>query len=235
MTHELELRDLRYFEAIAELGHLGLAAERLHLTQPALTRCVRRLEEAFGIELFERVGRGIRLTQAGEELLSRARRLHVAADETTRAMQDFAHGDSGHISIGIVPTASLFLLPPVCRVLMQEAPHITLRTVIGQDDVLVASLKSGELDVVISLGVRSDDQLVAQTIADDTMVVAASSGHELFQKNKRPRIEDLLDYRWVLAAPSVESRRWLDSAFDVRGLARPVAQIETNLVLLLPP
>jgi DNA-binding transcriptional LysR family regulator len=235
MTHELELRDLRYFEAIAELGHLGLAAERLHLTQPALTRCVRRLEEAFGIELFERVGRGIRLTQAGEELLSRARRLHVAADETTRAMQDFAHGDSGHISIGIVPTASLFLLPPVCRALMQEAPHITLRTVIGQDDVLVASLKSGELDVVISLGVRSDDQLVAQTIADDTMVVAASSGHELFQKNKRPRIEDLLDYRWVLAAPSVESRRWLDSAFDVRGLARPVAQIETNLVLLLPP
>src|SRR6185295_10732812 len=66
------------------------AAERLHLTQPALTRCVRRLEEAFGTELFERVGRGIRLTQAGEELLSRARRLHVAADETTRAMQDFA-------------------------------------------------------------------------------------------------------------------------------------------------
>ena len=66
---------------------------------------------------------------------------------------------------------------------MQEAPHITLRTVIGQDDVLVASLKSGELDVVISLGVRSDDQLVAQTIADDTMVVAASNGHELFQRN----------------------------------------------------
>jgi hypothetical protein len=64
---------------------------------------------------------------------------------------------------------------------------------------------------------------------------AASSGPRALPEEQRPRIEDLLDYRWVLAAPSVESRRWLDSAFDVRGLARPIAQIETNLVLLLPP
>ena len=150
-------------------------------------------------------------------------------------MKDFSSGDSGHINIGIVPTASLFLLPPVCRALMQEAPHITLRTVIGQDDILLGALKSGDLDVVISIGARSDDQLVVQAIADDTMVVAASSDHDLFRKRKTLRIEDLLNYHWVLAAPTVESRRWLDSAFDVRGLARPVAQIETNLVLLLPP
>src|SRR5678815_1628178 len=84
VTIQLDLRDLRYFETIAELGHLGRAAERLSLTQPALTRCVRRLEESFGTELFERVGRGIRLTSAGDALLTRARRLHVAADETAR-------------------------------------------------------------------------------------------------------------------------------------------------------
>jgi molybdenum-dependent DNA-binding transcriptional regulator ModE len=79
MTNQLDLRDLRYFEAIAEAGHLGRAAEKVHRSQPALTGCVRRLEEALGTALFERVGRGIRLTAAGEALARRARSLRVAA------------------------------------------------------------------------------------------------------------------------------------------------------------
>src|SRR4029453_10557953 len=103
MPIQLDLRDLRYFEAIAELGHLGRAAEQLHLTQPALTRCIRRLEETFGTELFQRVGRGIELTSAGEALLARARRLHVAADETAREMVEFAGGDSGPVQLGPLP------------------------------------------------------------------------------------------------------------------------------------
>ena len=157
MAIHIDLRDLRYFEAIAELGHIGRAAERLHLTQPALTRCVRRLEDMFGADLFERVGRGIRLTAAGEALLVRARRLHVAADEAAREMVDFAHGASGHVRIGLVPTAAQFLLPPVCRALLAETPDVSLKTVIGQGDVLMPALKSGELDLVISFGAPVDD------------------------------------------------------------------------------
>ena len=177
MAIQLDLRDLRYFETIAELGHLGRAAERLSLTQPALTRCVRRLEESFGTELFERAGRGIRLTSAGEALLARARRLHVAADETAREMLDFARGDSGHIKLGIVPTAAQFLLPPVCRALLTETQHIYLKTVIGQDDVLTPSLKSGDLDLLITFGGPPDDELEAHPIVEDVMVVAASKTH----------------------------------------------------------
>lgn len=64
MTYQMDLRDLCYFEAIAEKGHLGRAAKQLCLSQPALTGCIHRLEEAFGTPLFERVGRGIRLTPA---------------------------------------------------------------------------------------------------------------------------------------------------------------------------
>jgi len=231
---QLDLRDLRYFETIAELGHLGRAADRLSLTQPALTRCVRRLEESFGTELFERVGRGIRLTSAGEALLTRARRLHVAADETAREMIDFARGDSGHIKLGLVPTAAQFLLPPVCRALLAETQQVFLKTVIGQDDVLTQSLKAGDLDLLITFGGPSDDELASHPVVEDVMVVAASKSHELLRRKQRPTMSNLLEYRWALAAPSVESRRWLDSAFDARAMARPVAQIETNLVLLMP-
>jgi len=234
MAASLDLRDLRYFKTMAELSHLGRAAERLCLTQPALTRCVRRLEDAFGTALFQRAGRGVRLTAAGEALLERARRLDVAADETVREMRAFAHGDSGHVKLGVVPTAAHFLLPGVCRALLEAAPQLTLKTVIGQDDVLAAALGSGDLDAVISLGANTDAHFVGHAIADDVMVVAASSSHEIFHRRRRLRIEDLVGQRWVLAAPAVESRRWLDSAFEVRGLPRPIAQIETNLVLLLP-
>src|SRR4030095_14575749 len=234
MTIQIDLRDLRYFEVIGELGHLGQASQRLHLTQPALTRCVRRLEDAFGIELFERVGRGVRLTSAGEALLARARRLHMAADETAREMGDFARGDSGHIKIGAVPTAAQFLLPPVCRALLAETQHITLKTVIAQDDALVPLLKTGELDLVIRFAAPTDDDLESFVIAEDTMVVAASKSHEILRRRRRLELRDLLECRWVLAASTVESRRWLDSTFERYTSARPIPQIETNLVLLMP-
>lgn len=233
MTIQLDLRDLRYFEAIAELGHLGRAAEQLHLTQPALTRCIRRLEEMFGTELFERAGRGIRLTAAGEALLARAHRLHLAADETTREMVDFARGDSGRIRIGLVPTAAQFLLPQICRALLADTQDVSLKTVIGQDDLLIPMLKAGDLDLMIAFAGPTDGDLEAYVVVEDLMVVAASKSHEIFRR-KRLQMGDLLDYRWVLAAPSVASRRWLDSAFDAHTLGRPVPQIETNLVLLMP-
>lgn len=234
MAIQIDLRDLRYFETMAELGHLGRASERLHLTQPALTRCLRRLEEAFGIQLFERVGRGVRLTTAGEVLFARARRLHMAADETAREMADFARGDSGNIKLGVVPTAAHFLLPPVCRALLAETQNVSLKTLIAQDDVLVPMLKTGELDLLISFAGTTDDDLEAYVIAEDEMVVAASQSHEIFRRRRRLQVRDLLEYRWVLAAPAVESRRWLDRAFEKLGGARPVPQIETNLVLLMP-
>ena len=234
MTIHLDLRDLRYFEAIADLGHLGRAADHLHLTQPALTRCIRRLEAMFGTDLFQRAGRGIRLTPAGEALLARSRRLHVAGDETIREMVDLARGDSGPITLGIVPTAAQFLLPPLWRALLAETHDVFLKTVIGQNDVLTPLLQAGELDLMLSFRHRTDEGLEAYTIAEDVMVVAASKTHEILRRKPRARMSDLVRYRWVLAAPSVESRRWLDNAFDAHSLARPMPQIETNLVLLMP-
>jgi DNA-binding transcriptional LysR family regulator len=233
MSYQMDLRDLRYFETIAELGHLGRAAKQLSRTQPALTGCVRRLEEALGTPLFERVGRGIRLTPAGEVLLARARRLRVAADETVREIHDVASGTAGHIRIGILPTVAQHFLPPVCRLFLSEAKDVTLKTVLAQNDVLNASLKAGELDLVISFETETGDEFVSHTISEDASVVAAARSHEIFRK--RAKLKDLLAFRWVLAAPSVESRQWLDRTFESHGLPRPRVQIETNSVLLLPP
>src|SRR5690349_5614309 len=127
MANQLDLRDLRYFEVIAETGHLGRAAKKLFRTQPALTGCVRRLEESLGTALFERVGRGIRLTAAGEALLFRARSLRVASEDAVREIGDLGRGLAGMIRVGAVPTVARFLLPPVTRELLKEAPGVTIK------------------------------------------------------------------------------------------------------------
>jgi DNA-binding transcriptional LysR family regulator len=112
------LRDLRYFETIAELEHIGRASERLHRTQPALTSSVRRLEAACGAPLLERAGRGIRLTPAGKVLLKWAQRMRFDVEDARREIGDIGRGLSGHVRIGIVPTAAQFILPAAARQLL---------------------------------------------------------------------------------------------------------------------
>jgi DNA-binding transcriptional LysR family regulator len=233
MAYQLDLRDLRYFETIAETGHLGRAAKLLSRTQPALTGCVRRLEAALGTSLFDHVGREIRLTAAGHALLARARHMRIAAEETGREIEEIALGLTGQIRLGVVPTVAHFLLPQVCSAFMAETKEVTLKTVLGQNDVLKGWLKSGEVDLVLGTDVQDDKDLISHPIFEDVCVVAASQGHEIFRR--RATMQDLTKYRWVLAAPSVETRQWLDQAFDMRRLPRPRARIETNFVLLLPP
>jgi DNA-binding transcriptional LysR family regulator len=237
MANQIDLRDLRYFATIAELGHLGHAAERLNRSQPTLTGAIRRLEETFGTALFEPLGRGIRLTPAGRVLVARAKRLLVTTEDLTREMEDLARGHAGHVSIGVVPTAAQHLFPTVARAFLAEAKDVTLKAVIGQIDVLSTSLKAGELDLVIGLALEPlgnpDSDFVAFPIVEDTVVVVASKSHEIF--DKRPKMKDLLAYRWVLASTEVQTRVWLDNIFEAHGLPRPQAQIEANLVLMLPP
>lgn len=233
MANQLDLRDLRYFEVIAETGHLGRAAKKLFRTQPALTGCVRRLEESLGTALFERVGRGIRLTAAGEALLFRARSLRVASEDAVREIGDLGRGLAGMIRIGAVPTVARFLLPPVARELLKEAPGVTIKAIIGQNDVLKNALKAGELDLVVSFIPRSDEsELAHHEIFGDEVVVVASRSHAIHKK--RVRMKDLLDYKWVLASPGVATRQWLDHAFTTRGLPPPTVQLETNILLMLP-
>lgn len=232
MANQLDLRDLRYFETIAETGHLGQAATKLFRSQPALTGCVRRLEAALGTALFERVGRGIRLTAAGEALARRARSLRVAADDTVREIAEVGAGISGHVRIGVLPTLARFLMPPLCRVFLQDAPGVTIRTVIAQNDVLASHLEAGEVDFILTTAVRASEEIVNHAVLEDEAVVIASRSHPILAR--KARLQDLLSYRWVLAPPSVGTREWIERAFHSRGLPGPHVQIETNLILMMP-
>jgi DNA-binding transcriptional LysR family regulator len=228
----MDLRDLRYFETIAELQHVGRAAQSLHRTQPALTSSIRRLEEDCGAPLFERAGRGIRLTNAGKILLKWAKRVRFDMDDAKREIAAVGSGLAGHVRVGIVPTAAQFLLPAAARQLLQEGPDVTLRTVVGLVDALAPLLREGELDIVVGTEMHAEEGIVSKVLAEDAIVVAASASHELF--HKPVTMKALTRYRWALQPPGAPARDWLDHTFDRKRLPRPNVQVESTMLLMLP-
>ncbi|MFX1681436.1 LysR family transcriptional regulator [Mitsuaria sp. CC2] len=228
----MDLRDLRYFETIAELEHLGKATERLHRTQPALTSCIRRLEKECGAPLFERSGRGIRLTSAGVVLLNWARRMRFDVDDAIREIGDLGKGLIGHIRVGIVPTAAQFLLPVATRRLLERAPAVTMRTVVALGDTLRPLLHSGEIDLMVGTEGMQEPGLTSELLSEDFIVVATSAKHPILKA--APSLRDLTEHQWVLQPPGAPTRDWLDHTFDRKRLPRPRVQIESTMLILLP-
>ena len=229
----MDFRDLKYFAVIAEEGHVGRAAERLFKTQPALTKCIDRLEEQLGAPLFERVGRGIRLTPVGEALLHRARRISLMMDETAREIGDYAHGREGNIRLGCIPTLAEHILPGICQQLLAEAEKVTIDLKVSMNDALLEGLKAGELDVVLGPMIQDDELFHTEEIMRDEMVVMASPNHPIF--DRKIRLRPLLEYQWVLPAQSVLSRQWLDNVFDRHHLSRPTVQITPTVLNMIMP
>lgn len=229
----MDLRDLHYFEVIAELEHIGRATERLHRSQPALTGSVRRLEEAYGARLIERTGRGIRLTAAGRTLLKWAQRARLDLDNAHREIRDLSQGMTGEVKLGIVPTAAQFLLPPAARTLLKEAPGVKLKTTVALGDVLRPKLANGDIDLMVGTESIDDRDLTSQLLAEDRIVVAAAASHPLFE---RPTLtlRDLVGHPWVLQPPGAPVRDWLDQTFDRHRLPRPDVQVESTMLLMLP-
>lgn len=230
---DLHLRDLRFFETVADLGHLGRAADQVGRSQPALTKCIQRLEQVIGSPLFERAGRGIRLTPVGEVLLARCRLLRAASDEVVREVRDFAQGSAGQVILGSGPMAAEHLVPQLCRAVLADAPRVRMDVVVGPSWELRSQLRQGKLDLLVGLAVDSDPELVSHPLVEDVVVVAADPSHPVFERT-RIAMPALLQYGWALPSANIPSRQWLDLAFSARGLPAPDVKLESGSIALLP-
>jgi DNA-binding transcriptional LysR family regulator len=120
----------------------------------------------------------------------------------------------------------------VARQLLEEAPGVTLRTVVGLIDTLGPQLRAGELDLMVGTERSNEPGYVSKLLAEDMIVVAASERHEVFRKARA--LKDLTAYRWALQPPGAPTRDWLDHTFERKGLPRPQVQVETTMLLVLP-
>lgn len=143
----MKLRQLQYFLVAAEELHFGRAAERLHITQPPLSRQIRELEEDLGVELFDRSRRKIRLTEAGEVFQQEAERVIQRAESAKARMQRIGEGRAGTLSIGFVGSVATWLLPRVLRTFHEQFPLVDLTLREMNTDHQLAALQAEQIDV----------------------------------------------------------------------------------------
>ena len=198
----MELRHLRYFLAVAEEGHFGRAAARLHIVQPALSMQIRALEEELGTPLFARTSRKVMLTEAGEVLVNEARRTLDQAQRAKELVQKSARGESGSVRIGFSGNASYAgKLASDLGDFHRQFPEveITLREASPQQQ--AEAILAGELDVgycpTFDVGVHAD--LSSERIGAWPWVVAMSGDHRLAQR-KAITCADLREENFVVYA-----------------------------------
>lgn len=145
----MELRQLRYFMAVADELHFGRAAQRLHMSQPPLSVQVGRLEQEVGTALFERSTRRVSLTPAGRHLQERARRILDEVESVRSDMRDYVDGLAGHLTAGFVSSANYTLLPGVVQLFRARREKVTLSLVPLTSGEQFARLREGTLDIGI--------------------------------------------------------------------------------------
>jgi len=196
----VEIRRLRYFVAVAELGSLGRAADVLRVAQPALTRQVRLLEQELGVTLFTRSRRGMHLTEDGRELLGDVSDPLRQLDAALHNIRSNNTGLSGQIAMGMTPTVTYFLAQKMLERMAEIAPNVVLRIVEGSGTQLSDGLLSGELDLGLLYEPLIDQRLVNRELLIEEMVIVGAVGSGVVPE-KALTIEELTKLPLILPNP----------------------------------
>ncbi|MBH0008277.1 LysR family transcriptional regulator [Salinibacterium sp. SWN1162] len=185
----MELRQLRYFLAVADELHFGRAAERLHMSQPPLSVQVSRLEEELGTTLFERSTRSVRLTPAGVHLQASARSIMSSVNTVQDEMREYAEGLSGRVTVGFVSSANYTVLPGVVQLFRARRPHVTLDLRPLTSGEQIAGLLAGTLDVAIvrdELPTSTDPstELITEVVFEELLVACLPADHPLSHRSE---------------------------------------------------
>ena len=175
----MNLRDLKYMVALADLGHFGKAAEACFVSQPTLSTQIRKLEDELGVALVERAPRKVMLTAVGQDVVQRARRIVADVEQMKEAARRSRDPESGSLRLGVFPTLGPYLLPHVVPQLRERFPHLELLLVEEKSDVLLQSLREGKLDAALLALPVHDEQLHAEFLFEEPFVFAAPVRHPL--------------------------------------------------------
>ncbi|ARL05089.1 LysR family transcriptional regulator [Burkholderia pseudomallei] len=229
-----DLRQLRAFTTIVSAGSLGRAADVLHVTQPALSRIIKRLEDEVGAPLFERHSKGMQLTAIGQALLPHAALLQREADyarEEIDAMRGLAKGT---IRVGAVGSIASYVLPLAVGNVVARWPNLRVEILEGVWDRLAEGLVKHEIDLALSIAMPDTEEIIA--IADcrweDASFVVASPEHALRQRPSL-MLADTLDAPWAIPPRGTGPYEHMRQVFEAAGLGLPNIVVETRSVTAL--
>jgi len=226
----LTLRDIEYFVTVVEQRSFMRAAVSLGVTQPALSKSIKRLEEETGLTLIARNSRPIQLTSQGLAFLEHARRLRVDYAEAMRTADGIRTGSAGLLRVGATgATLDTLVFPALARMYPQR-PAMSVQITRGLSDDLEAGIEDGRIDLaVIPTYQATGAHLDSVAIGTDRWALVASLDHPLARQRKLA-LADLVGERWVLPAMSSHARGILEQMFTSEGLPVPAAALEVDSI-----
>ncbi|MFG3451592.1 LysR family transcriptional regulator [Stutzerimonas stutzeri] len=223
----MDLASLNAFIAIAEMGSFSLAADRLHLTQPAVSKRLATLETQLNVRLFDRLGREIGLTEAGRALLPRAYQILNVLDDTRRALTNLNGNVSGRLSLATSHHIGLHRLPPLLRTFTRRYPDVNLDIRFLDSEIAYEDVLHGRAELaVITLAPQTAAPVRAVNVWDDPLDFVVAPEHPLAQKSEIS-LADIAGYPAVFPGGNTFTHHIAHRLFEREGLT-PNITMSTN-------
>ena len=219
----MELRQLRYFLAVAECGNFTRGAEKVAISQPSLSVQIAALEDELGAPLFDRLGRHAALTEAGRLFHDHAQRVIRETELAAQSIRDLIGAEQGRLVVGALSTVNSYLIPPlVCR-FKQQFPHVHLQVHAQPSSVIEEAVAANRLDLGLCLLPTTNDRLITSRLFTETLVLVSPPSVRVTAK--RVRMRDLATLPLVLLPNDYCLRKMIEAECALVGV-RPQVSVE---------
>lgn len=227
----MDIKPLRYFQAIAEASSFTKAAEQLHVAQPAISMAIKKLEAELDLTLFHRHERQISLTDEGKKLLLHSRRILQAIDDARLEMEELKGLTKGEVRVGIPSMLGSYYFPPILMAFRHRYPELDLSVIEGGTWQLQQMLERSELDLAIIVADVLPQELHARTFLREQMLVTVAKDHPLAQ-HAAVSYDDFFREELVMFKEGYFHRKVVDR-LAARTECTPNISFETNLIPLI--
>lgn len=234
IANKLDLRQLRQFLAVAQTGSFSVAAESLGLSQSAISKGIRALEQQLGVQLLDRGPNGAQVTLFGQNLLSYCQLILSLADEAVEEMDALRGARRGALRIGGLPAALLDLVPDATLRFAEQWPEIALLFHEGLNEFLLPMLYNGRIDILFSTKPTEpvNDDFEWRLVRTEPVQIICAEHHPL-AKAANITLDELSAYSWVMPPRPEPDRQTIDTLFRSSGFPRPKIVMETTSISFL--
>lgn len=219
----MEMRQLRYFLAVAEAQNFTRAAEAVHVSQPSLSVQIASLEEELGAPLFDRLGRRVALTQAGQVLREHAQQALRELEQGAQAIHALTGAARGRLLVGALSTVNAYLIPPLVSRFRQRFPQVQLQIQARPSADIEADLLANRLDLGLCLLPVGSERLVTSRLFEETLCLVAPAGFQ--RKGSRMKMRELAGLPLILMPADYCLRKMIEAECADAGV-RPQVSIE---------
>lgn len=232
MAINFDLADLQAFRAVAELGNFSRAAEAVHISQPAFSRRIDKLEQALGVRLLERSTRRVSLTAVGRDFARKAAELLDDLDSTLLTLRGLAPARLGEVTVACVPSTVYYYVSQVIKRYREAYPKIRVKVLDDSANNVLAAVARGEADFGLNFIGSQEPDIEFKPLADERFVAACRRDHPLANR-RRVTWQDLSAYDFISVGKSSGNRLLLDQALaGLPGAPQPVYEAEHVTTML---